>query len=235
MASPNIILVEDDTLLRETLEECFTQSGIPVVAAASALQFYRLLASAPCDIVVLDIGLPDEDGLSILRFLRQEKPDIGVIMMTARSTVDDRISGLKSGADLYLTKPVEYEELELAIQNLARRLGAFQSGEAAAAQPVNGWLFQRQALRLVAPNDKPIMLTHQECRLLSVFVQSGETTIPRNDLLKVLGYPPTESGDRSLNAVLVRLRAKAKESTGLALPIQTIRGQGYLARNLTGE
>ncbi|MEJ2023350.1 MAG: response regulator transcription factor [Maritimibacter sp.] len=145
MASPNIILVEDDTLLRETLEECFTQSGIPVVAAASALQFYRLLASAPCDIVVLDIGLPDEDGLSILRFLRQEKPDIGVIMMTARSTVDDRISGLKSGADLYLTKPVEYEELELAIQNLARRLGAFQSGEAAAAQPVNGWLFQRQA------------------------------------------------------------------------------------------
>lgn len=234
MPSPNVILVEDDTALRESLMECFMQSGIQAAEAGTALQFYRLLASHPCDIVVLDIGLPDEDGLSVLRFLRQEKPEIGVILMTARASVEDRVSGRKSGADLYLTKPVTFAELEAAIFNLSQRLRA-QARPNAEAGNENIWLFQRQAFRLVAPNNTSITLTNKECRLFNVLSSAGEATIPRDDLLGALGYSQTDAGHRSLNAALVRLRAKVKELTGMDIPIQTVRGQGYVARNLHSE
>lgn len=232
MSAPKVILVEDDKALRESLMDCFDPSGLQAAAAGTAMQFYRLLASQPCDIVVLDIGLPDEDGLSVLRFLREERPEIGVIILTARSTTADRISGMQGGADLYLVKPVEFAELEAAIRNLARRLGTQLPPEGGAQQPGNMWVFQQENFRLTAPNDISVALTTQECRLFNAMAQAGETAIPRSALLEALGYPETESGDRSLNAALVRLRAKVSEATGLALPIQTVRGMGYVARNL---
>lgn len=235
MATPNVILVEDDDVLRESLMDCFDPSGLRAVAAGTAMQFYRLLASQPCDIVVLDIGLPDEDGLSVLRFLREERPEIGVIILTARSTAADRVSGRQTGADLYLVKPVEFAELEAAIRNLSRRLSAHAYPESGAQQAGNVWLFRQQNLRLIAPNGASVDLTNQECRLFNAMARAGETAIPRRDLLKALGYPETDAGDRSLNAALVRLRAKVTEATGLALPIQTVRGLGYVARNLLHE
>lgn len=235
MPVPNVILVEDDSALRESLMDCFDPSGLQAIAAGTAMQFYRLLASQSCDIVVLDIGLPDEDGLSILRFLREERPEIGVIVMTARSTAADRISGLQTGADLYLVKPVEFAELEAAIRNLSRRLGTQARPENGARHPGNVWLFQQQNLRLIAPNNTAVALTNQECRLFNVLARTGDTAIPRGDLLEALGYPQTDAGHRSLNAALVRLRAKVTEATGLALPIQTLRGLGYVARNLLRE
>ena len=235
MPAPSVILVEDDDALRESLMDCFDPSGLSALAAGTAMQFYRLLASHRCDIVVLDIGLPDEDGLSILRFLREEKPEIGVIILTARGTTADRISGLQTGADIYLVKPVEFAELEAAIHSLSRRLTRHSSSKAGSQHASSVWLFQQRNLRLIAPNNAFVALTNQECRLLNVMVQAGETAISRSELLEALGYTETDAGHRSLNAALVRLRAKVTEVTGLALPIQAVRGLGYVARNLLRE
>ncbi|QYO77640.1 response regulator transcription factor [Devosia salina] len=235
MLAPNVILVEDDDALRESLMDCFDPSGLNAVSAGTAMQFYRLLASRPCDVVVLDIGLPDEDGLSILRFLHEQRPEIGVIIMTARGTVADRISGLQTGADLYLVKPVEFEELEAAIRNLSRRLSTQTAPDTGLPPAGKLWLFQNQNLRLIAPDNTPVPLTNLECRLLNVMARAGDSAISRADLLEALGYSETDAGHRGLNAALVRLRAKVTEATGLALPIQTLRGQGYVARNLIRE
>ncbi|UOA29377.1 Transcriptional regulatory protein CusR (plasmid) [Pseudosulfitobacter sp. DSM 107133] len=234
MPSLNVILVEDNTALRESLMDCFAESGIRAVAAETALQFYRLLASSPCDIAILDIGLPDEDGLSILQFLRQEKPHIGAILMTARGSLNDRIAGLQTGADIFLTKPVEYVELEAALRNLSRRLGAQATSENIQATD-DDWVFHKNSFRLIAPNNVAVPLTHQECRLVNGFAQAEGATVPRHEVLAALGYAQTDAGQRSLNATLVRLRAKVDKLTGLALPVQTIRGLGYVVRNLQSE
>jgi len=100
---------------------------------------------------------------------------------------------------------------------------------------LTGGQFQQQYLRLIAPNDASVARINQECRLFNVMARAGETANPRNDLLEALGYPKTDVGHRSLNAALLRLRAKVTEATGLALPIQTVRGLGYVARNLLRE
>ncbi|MBB6428168.1 response regulator transcription factor [Sphingopyxis sp. JAI128] len=232
MPNIHLILVEDHADLRDSLMECLAQSGYDAVAAGSALEFYKLLASHRCDVAILDLGLPDEDGMSIVRYLRQEKPDTRIILCTARGTTADRIAGLRTGADLYLAKPVEYAELEAAIQSLSRRIG--NAGENRSSRPDDDWVFHRQNLRLIAPNGLWAPLTTQECRFVGSFVAAGGSPVARTVLLDALGYADDESGHRSLNAVLVRLRTKVAHATDFALPVQAVRGQGYLAHQLRG-
>lgn len=229
--SPEIILVEDDVDLRESLMDCFAQSGFAAMAAGSALEFYRLLASHRCDIAILDLGLPDEDGLSIVRFLSEERPRTGIIILTARGTLPDRVSGFRTGADIYLVKPVEYAELEAAILSVRRRLEA-QSRNRGDDADTDAWKFDSQTLQLIAPNAVSVALTGQECRLVGALLAAKGDSVSRADLLAALGYAHDRSSHSRLNAVLVRLRAKVVQATGLALPIQTVRGQGYLAHNL---
>ena len=230
----SIALIEDDHDLRESLYECLTVSGYRVLAASSALDFYRLLVNHSFDIVVADIQLPDEDGFSIARFLRANQPETGVIMLTAKAAIDDRVRGYESGADIYLVKPVEYQELDAAIVSLLRRVTRpAQQAASAAGVPVSHlWTFERDTLCLHAPNGTSLNVTGREARLISVLASSIKEVVSREDVMSALEYTDDPHGQRSLNAVVVRLRAKVEQTTSLSLPLQTIRGQGYVLHDL---
>lgn len=234
MSEPKIILIEDDADLRHSLVDCMAMTGFSVSAADSALQFYRLVAEDAFNVAIIDIGLPDEDGLSLARFLRQHRPGTGIIMLTARGSVSDRVVGFDTGADVYLVKPVDYEELEAAIRSVLRRLNGARHPAAGlmADDSAARWIFHRDSLSLTAPDGSTMGLSNREARLLITLIDSGDDIVSRSRLLGDLDYPDTEAGHRSLSAVFVRLRAKVEHATGLSLPIQTIRGQGYLAHGL---
>ena len=231
-----IALIEDDHDLRESLFECLALSGHTILTAHSALDFYRLMVNHTFDIVIADVSLPDEDGFSITRFLRANQPDIGVIMLTAKGSTDDRVRGYESGADIYMVKPVEYPELEAAITSLKRRLvqPPPQGGVPGLHGPYD-WTFERDTLTLVAPNGTSLKVTTREARLLSHLASSTKELVHRTDLLQTLDYVDDMHGRRSLNAVVVRLRAKVEESTGLSLPLQTVRGQGYVLHDVVSK
>lgn len=237
MTNTNIALVEDDIDLRDTLTAYLRHSGLTVAATGSAIEFYQLLAQHTFDLVILDINLPDEDGLSIAKFLHEHLPDIGIIIMTARGLVRDRIAGLESGADIYLVKPVQGEELVASIESVLRRLsktaaGLRQDDEEAVAQ---SWLFQKDLLRLIAPNGKSVPLTGLESRLLAALNLAGDDIVTQEQLLSCLDYSNDAVRRRNLAAIFVRLRAKIVDRTGASLPVQTLRGKGYKAYNLASE
>ncbi len=232
MTEMKILLVEDDNDLRESLMDCFHLSGFPAVSASSAREFYRLLISEPVSIAIIDVGLPDEDGFSIARFLREQKPETGIIMLTARGTAADRVKGFQQGADIYLIKPVEYPELEAAIQSLSRRLPARTVNQGKEPSGNSGWFLDRVVFSLSAPNGKRVNITNREARLLTALLETSGALVLRADLLQALGYRDDEFGQRSLNAVVVRLRAKVEDQTGLPLPLSAVRGQGYVIRDM---
>ncbi|MEJ2018484.1 MAG: response regulator transcription factor [Maritimibacter sp.] len=231
---PRLALVEDDTVLRDSLMDCFQLSEFPAHAVGSAREFYQLLVHEEIDIAIIDIGLPDEDGFSIARFLRQNLPATGVIMLTARGTAADRVKGHEDGADIYLVKPVEYDELEAAIHSLTRRLAMTAQADSGEGEGPSAelWELDKTEFRVTAPNGNSFGLTNKETRLAVALVQAVGQVVSRTDLLKTLGYFDDEAGQRSLNAVIVRLRAKAEMETGMGLPIQAIRGQGYVLRDM---
>ena len=235
MLDLKIALVEDDRDLRESLQDCLTLSGYRVITAGSALDFYRLMVNHQFDIVVADVNLPDEDGFSIAHFLRANQPETGVIMLTGKGAPEDRARGYESGADIYLVKPVEFQELDAAITSLCRRISKSASSvpQAADLTAQHLWLFERDTINLTAPNGKTVKVTTREARLLSMLASHLKELVPRAYLMKALDYTDDPHGQRSLNAVVVRLRAKVEGSTGLPLPLQTVRGQGYVLHDLT--
>ncbi|MEJ1993104.1 MAG: winged helix-turn-helix domain-containing protein, partial [Maritimibacter sp.] len=138
------------------------------------------------------------------------------------------------GADIYLVKPVEYDELEAAIHSLTRRLAMTAPADGGVGEGPSAelWELDKTEFRVTAPNGNSFGLTNKETRLAVALVQAVGQVVSRTDLLKTLGYFDDEAGQRSLNAVIVRLRAKAEMETGMGLPIQAIRGQGYVLRDM---
>ncbi|SFK28901.1 response regulator transcription factor [Celeribacter neptunius] len=234
MPELTIILVEDDADLRESLLDCLHASGRNAYGAGSAREFYRLLATQEADIAVVDLNLPDEDGFSLIRFLREERPQTGIVLLSGHATVSNRIEGLRTGADVFLAKPVAYDEFDAAIQSVSRRLATL-AGSDKGGQGAGSWVFDQKGLRLIAYDGQMVFLTNQEARLLSILADADEKIVPHDTLLSRLGYSLDDAGKRCLSAVLVRLRSKVKDTTGLTMPIQALRGQGYLARGLRGK
>lgn len=233
-----VILVEDDVDLRDLLELCLVKQGLQVTGVGSAMELYQKLAVEKADIVVLDIGLPDQDGYVIADFLRANT-EAGVIMLTAHAQVHDRVKGYASGADIYFVKPVDCIELSLAIRNLKRRLDERpRKAEALAAEPVvenadlagiKPWSLDHSAWAIATPSGAEVRLTTKEFNLMAALMSTPGHHMDRAHLAALLGYSPSEGGNRAgLDVLISRVRRKVEQALGTPLPLRTVHGKGYL-------
>ena len=217
----SVLLVEDDVDLSEMLSDELRLMGFQVMTARSALESYKQLLDQPPEVVVLDIGLPDESGLEVAKFIRQHT-SLGLIMLTALGSDKARIAGYSAGADLYLVKPASAEELKWAIHNLSRRLQEAQGLPAHQA-----WRFDTIDWALISPTGQRCQLSGKEKQLLELLSTSSSQPTPKTNLLQQLKYTEDEYGLHALETLVLRLRKKIAQRSGSSSPIKTVRGVGY--------
>lgn len=228
-----IALVEDEDVLREELSFQLGHLGFSVEAFESAEQLYRRMAVRRFSAIVLDIGLAGEDGLSVCRHLREHDKHVGIVFVTARALRDDRLVGLLAGADAYLTKPVDIDELSILLRRLSERAAEHRrraTDKAATASDGRTWRLEGNGDFLVAPDHSRVRLSANETRLLKMLLdKQGEPATPP-ELAHALGLLPDEYDKHRVEVIVSRLRDKVLRETGIALPLQTRRGLGYSFR-----
>lgn len=229
---PRLIVVDDEPHLREMVAEYLERNNYSVRTAACGKTLDRLLAEQSADLIVLDINMPGEDGLSILqRFRRTTKTP--VLMLTAASNVADKIAGLDVGADDYMTKPFDMRELNARIRAVLRRYDA-PHASAAGAEPVRnirafGKIFVDLDARCLVGDDgvrQPV--TAMEFDLLEVFLQNPDRVLTRDRLLNLAHNRDIEPFDRSIDVRVTRLRKKIEHNPAKPQTLKTVRGAGYI-------
>lgn len=226
-----IAIVEDDLDLLDTMLEYLKIQGYPAWGARNAEDFYRRFAADAVDVVVLDIGLPGEDGISVASHLH-DLPNLTIIIVSARDALVDRLAGLKAGANRYLIKPVDLAELVANIEAVGRRptslASTATSGQIQDVNPIAGpWRIAKQDWCLIAPHGKTLDLTGREFLLLKcLFDAKGETVSKKVIADKIIG-PRIYNSDERLDVMLARLRKKCRNTFGQPLPIKTMHQVGY--------
>lgn len=220
-------LIEDNIEYRDNLAFFLRREGFDVVFESDGHAIDLTLAQHPCDLILLDLGLPYEDGLAIAQRLRAQQPALGIVMLTARGSLDERLSGMRDGADAYLVKPVDFRELMAVLKSLLRRLdiGAESADKPAKTPPV--WRLRPAQLQLVPPDGSPIKLTGREAKLLGHMVRSYPRAVARQALVNSSDAVLTPLDFRHLEVALSRLRKKIQDATGQGL-ILASRSEGYL-------
>jgi len=219
-----LLLVEDSARLAELLCDAIRRAGYSLDMAASVAQLFASVAAVAYDLVIIDLGLPDGDGLDALRTLRQKGVSCPVLIVTARDRIEDRILGLDSGADDYLTKPFNNGELLARIRALLRR-------PAAIAGPVLrvGPLQLDERTGEVWMGDEPIELRAGEKRLLSLLMRRPDAIVAKPLIEESLSEFGRETSSNAVQILVSRLR-KAIGGQGSGLRIETIHGVGYALR-----
>ncbi len=213
----SLAVVEDnpdvlDDLLFNLRRQGFEVAGYPDGAALDA----ALAQGQDWTVLVLDLGLPGEDGLSIAHRLRQTHPALGIIALTARGRLQDRVEGLNTGIDLYLVKPIDISELAAAIHAVARRVNQLR-----VHIPI--WRLESDGYRLVRPDGETITLTVTEFKILYVLACAHAEPVHRDDLIRAIGRKPDAYDPRALEVTVSRLRGKL----GHQSPLRAVRNQGY--------
>ncbi len=230
---PHILVVDDDTRLRELLRRYLSENGFLVSAAKDAAEARRLLAGLEFDMIVLDVMMPGEDGFSLTESLRRTNP-VPILLLTARGEVDDRIAGLERGADDYLSKPFEPRELLLRISTILRRAAMPGVGTGAGARQEAGTqriafgacvfhLSRGELLR----EDQPVHLTEIETVLLRAMAERGGEAVSREELIQQGGI---DGNERAVDVQVTRLRRKIEPNPRAPRYLQTVRGAGYRLR-----
>jgi len=214
-----IIVVEDNRSYAEDVAEYLAETGYRVETASSAGELWSVLSKEHADLVLLDLGLPDDDGFNLIPQLRRLYPDTGLIVLTARVATDSRIQGLRLGADGYLTKPIKFPELSAHIEALCRRMRPKNNDEQAA------WVL-RTAARQIEFDGKTVALTEREFRFLHLLAQNRQP-VPRKSLLIAMGEADDLDAIGSMDMLVYRLRKKIKTSLGDELPLRSEYGGGY--------
>jgi two-component system OmpR family response regulator len=229
-----VLLVDDDPELRSLVGDYLERYGIQVFAAADGRRMRRLLEAESVDIVLLDIMLPGEDGLSLCRDLRATT-DVPIILLTALAEESDRVVGLEMGADDYLVKPFSTRELLARIRAVLRRSSdgiAVHRQDARECYVFAGWRLFPGRRALLDPDGVLVTLTGGEFDLLLAFVRHPQTILSRDRLLDLTKARPAQPFDRSVDVQLSRLRRKLRNPE----LIKTVRGGGYLlGAEVTGE
>ncbi len=226
----HIAVVEDDRDLRELTVEFLQDQGYAVWGFESAETFYRHLATHPVDIVVLDIGLPGEDGLSVARHLRS-LPHMRIIILSARVSEADRRAGLLAGAERYLIKPIILEELAFSVEaELARAaVGRARPAETAVTAPVSElWLLDKQSWGITAPGGASMVLSAREFAFLSCLMAACTKTIGQDTVVANVYPGKVPSRHERMDVLLSRLRKKCVDRLGLVLPVKTVYQVGYV-------
>lgn len=230
----HLLIVEDDELLRDGLCAQLVHAGHTVSAAPDGAQAQTLLESNRFDGVVLDLGLPVVDGISVLHWIRQRFTALPVLVLTARDGVDDRVQGLNAGADDYLTKPFNMAELLARLQAMLRRsrLPAF-GGTLEVQSTAEKRLRLDPNMPLAWLGDEAMDLTHREWSLLSLLVSNMGQVVGREDVISVWQTEPHDgaaAGSNALEVYVHRLRRKLQDS---GLSIRNVRGLGYMLESDT--
>jgi len=219
-----VLLVEDDATVRQTLARQLTQAGMTVQSAGTGPEALEAYAEQPADVVLLDLMLPGLSGLEVCRRLRGIRPDLPVIMVTARGEEHERVHGLHAGADDYVVKPFSTRELELRIRAVLRRREPAAAPMAAVL--ADGDLRLDMVARSAIRDGKPLILTAREFDLLAHFLRHPGTVFAREELLeRVWGW---HIGDASTVTVHVRrVREKVEADPGAPTALVTVFGKGY--------
>jgi len=229
---PHILVVDDEADIRETVEDYLKLHGFDVTTADGGEALRKVVEAQAPDLVLLDIRMPGEDGLSLARFLR-ERGDIGIIMLTAAGEVIDKIVGLEIGADDYMPKPFDLRELLARIKSVLRRLDksvawAGVDGKAPKRVRFGAHTLDLDAHKLFDADGQEVSITSMEFDLLKVFVEHPDRVLNRDQLLEMAHNRGWEPFDRSIDIRITRLRKKVEPDPSKPQVIKTVRGAGYM-------
>jgi two-component system OmpR family response regulator len=226
----HILVVDDDREIRELLADYLQKQGMRCSAVENGRRMQAAIESAQIDLIVLDLMLPGEDGLTLCRNLRS-RSNIPILMLTARGDDMDRILGLEMGADDYLAKPFVPRELYARIRSILRRARALpaRGGEAEGRLAgFAGWRLDPLARRLVDSDGLEVSLSGAEYRLLRVFVEHPQRVLSRGQLLDLTQGREADPFDRSIDLLVSRLRQRLREDAREPAILKTVRNEGYV-------
>lgn len=215
----SVILVEDEAPLREEVTTFLTEAGLTVRAAAHAGEFWEQFEADTPDAVVLDLGLPEQDGVAIATELRHRAPTIGLIMATGRGATQDRILGYETGANVYLVKPVDPGELLATIRATVRRPGP--------APGPTTWQIDLTGWKLADPTGRSIQLTHAETILMDCLSEKPGEPVSRYAIAERLGKTVDLPDHRYVDQTVRRLRRKIEATMEVEAPIRSAHAVGY--------
>lgn len=218
--APHLLVVDDDTRIRDLLKQYLTSNGFRVTVAASAADARSKLGGLDFDLLILDVMMPGESGIELTKALRIEK-EVPILMLTALSETESRVSGLEAGADDYLPKPFDPRELILRVNNILRRGGPALTPKV--EQIVFGPYTFQIPRRELKCSGKQVKLTDREQDILALFAERAGETIPRQELIS----GDATVGERTIDVQINRLRRKIEEDPANPVWLQTVRGVGY--------
>lgn len=220
------LIVDDDVPIRELLCDYLARFNIQCRGVTDGNEMRKALEEENFDVIVLDLMLPGEDGLSLCRWLRGTS-DIPILMLTARCEPTDRIIGLELGADDYMAKPFEPRELVARIQTVLRRVRDDRNDERSTVR-FDAWRLNSVLRQLIAADGLVVPLSNAEFRLLRVFLERPRRVLSREQLLDAARGRSIEAFDRSIDLLVSRLRQKLGDDPKNPQLIKTVRGEGYL-------
>ncbi|MGC2202317.1 MAG: response regulator [Stellaceae bacterium] len=228
----HILIVDDQREICDLVQEYLSGEGYRVSTAQSGADMRKVMAQLPVDLVILDLMLPGEDGLTLARSLRQDLPNVGIIILTGRGEIVDRIIGLEMGADDYLPKPFHLRELLARVKSVLRRASS-RGAERQGAPPRSkarfaGWNLDLSARELYSPAGKEVRLTTGEFDLLAAFVNNANQVLTRDRLLDLARNREAGPFDRTIDVQVGRLRRKLEDDPQRPTMIKTVRGSGYI-------
>jgi len=227
-AGARILIVDDDPGIRDVISDFLTRHGYRVEEASDARAMEQVLQRTDIDLIVLDVMMPGEDGLSVCRRLSGAPGAPGIVMLSAMGEETDRIVGLELGADDYLPKPCNPRELLARVRAVLRRRQEPRGADhIAAACEFAGWRLDLVRRELRSPQGVIVNLSSGEFSLLRAFVERPQRVLTRDQLLDMARGPDTEAYDRAIDVQISRLRKKLDDGAGVEI-IRTIRSEGYM-------
>jgi two-component system, OmpR family, response regulator len=230
-ANGHILVVDDQKEICEVVQQYLSSEGYRVSVANDGGGMRRIMAQTSVDLVILDLMLPGEDGLTIARELREESP-VGIIILTGRGETVDRIIGLEMGADDYLPKPFHLRELLARVKSVLRRVSTRVEQEkpdsSRSKAQFAGWRLDLSTRELVSPNGGEVRLTTGEFDLLAAFINNANQVLSRDRLLDLARNREPGPFDRTIDVQVGRLRRKLEPDPQRPTIIKTVRGTGYI-------
>ena len=229
MSAPDahLLIVDDDKRIRTLLQKFLIRHGFLVTAARDAAHARRVLSGLEFDMIILDVMMPGEDGLSLTRALR-ETIKTPILLLTAKGETDNRIEGLEAGADDYLAKPFEPKELLLRINAILRRMPDVETPDVAPKVLNLGPIRYDMERGEMWEGDELVRLTATEIQLMKIFSAKPGEALSRSNLVEELGRDRGQAQERAVDVQITRLRRKIEADPKQPRYLQTVRGAGYM-------